>query len=126
VSASGLLELDRAEQRPEIAADAAAFLLAHELGHVLEDSADDPPSERAADAWAREITAEYVHARAAEGADASKVIARTLSSFCDLPAGDPLHGDGIERARAAAADWAGLVCRERARPPAPAAAMRPR
>lgn len=97
-----LLEFERARKNTDEGVDAAAFLLAHELGHVIDDAADDPFSERSADRWASAILDELARRRDEQGGDAGRLVARALGSFCDLPPGDPLHGDGRERAVAAA------------------------
>ena len=94
----------------ELAAESATFLVAHELGHVIDASANDPASERRADSWATAILAEHVASRMAAGADGREIAAMALGSFCDLP-GDDLHGDGTDRAVGAARALAPLLCR---------------
>lgn len=67
-------------------ADASAFLLAHELGHVMDGRGDDPEAEQSADDHAAALLARV------PAIDASAA----LRPFCGLPA-DRAHRSGIER-----------------------------
>lgn len=104
-----LLEAERAGGSARATADAAAFLIAHELGHVVEMTANDAPSEAAADLWANAVLADYVASRVAHGDDGHVLTARALGSFCDLD-DDGMHGAGVERAARAAAAVSEAIC----------------
>jgi len=97
-----LLEAERGGGSARAAADAAAFLMAHELGHVIEMTANDADSEADADLWGNAILADHIASRIAQGEDPHLLIARALGSFCDLD-DDGMHGAGAERAARAAA-----------------------
>jgi len=104
-----LLEAEREGGAARATADAAAFLIAHELGHVVEMTANDARSEADADRWGNAILAAHVASRVAHGDDVHALTARALASFCDLE-DDGMHGSGVERAARAAAAVSDALC----------------
>jgi len=104
-----LLEAEREGGSARATADSAAFLIAHELGHVVEMTANDAPSEADADVWGNAILADHIASRVARGDNARVLTARALGSFCDLD-DDGMHGSGVERAARAAEAVSDAIC----------------
>ncbi len=104
-----LLEAEREGGSARATADSAAFLIAHELGHVVEMTANDARSEARADLWGNAILADHIASRVARGDDVHVLTARALGSFCDLD-DDGMHGSGVERAARAAEAVSEALC----------------